>query len=480
MRPAENIKRLVKNARIIINPEIKKTALKELIDELEKPKTTRSAVTKPNMWRTIMKSPITKLAAAAVIVIAVLIGMNQLVGSAGSVAWGEVVRNIEASPGFVYRMKQTYNQEETGTIELNMMVYGSAQYGVRQDGYNDEEVTVQVYATLSDGAMTSVDHPNRTYYRTALADDALAEIENKEPKEAVREYLSAEYTKLGRRTIEGVEAEGIEIDRDPSEAEANFQVDSCVIQLWVAVDTGLPILVEVDTVGKNGTLEVHTVQDNFQWNVELDASEFEPDIPEDYTQMEVEMDGDGKASYKTTVKYDSKEVVGAKVRKWRFRDKHPERGYRLLSEDGQSATSIPESWADSPEHAVRIQEELDLQKQQGNRKLVRVSEIEVNGQLGSRLLLYEHNLSDGQTVRRSEFDPDDSGPWTVIDERRAALGKEVRQLLQEQLRQEEEGQELATTEERQVEGRVFTFKKWRLVLSDGSEAVYSAGRLKDD
>lgn len=480
MRPAENIKRLVKNARIIINPEIKKTALKELIDELEKPKTIRSAGTKPNMWRTIMKSPITKLAAAAVVVVAVLIGINQLGGSATSVVWGEVVRNIEASPGFVYRMKQTHNQQETGTIELNMMAYGSAQYGFRLDGYNDEEVTIQTYATLSDGAMTSVDHPNRTYYRTALADDALAEIENMEPKEAVREYLSAEYTKLGRRTIEGVEAEGIEIDRDPSEAKANFQVDSCVIQLWVAVDTGLPILVEVDTVGKNGTLEIHTVQDNFQWNVELDASEFEPDIPEDYTQMKVEIDADGGASFKTTVKYDSKEVVGAKVHKWRFRDKHPERGYRLLSEDGQSATSIPESWADSPEHAVRVMEELDLQKQQGNRELVRVSEIEVNGQLGSRFLLYEHNLSDGQTVRRGEFDPDDSGPWTVIDERRAALGKEVRQLWQEQLRQEEEGQELATTEERQVEGRVFTFKKWRLVLSDGSEAVYSIGRLKDD
>jgi hypothetical protein len=308
--------------------------------------------------------------------------------------------------------------------------------------------------------MTAVDHLSRTYSRRALPDDARAEIESMDPKDAVREFLSAEYTKLGHKTIEGIEAEGIEID-DPSQAEANFQVDSCVIQLWVAVDTGLPILIEVDTVGKNGTLEVHTVQDNFQWNVELDASEFEPDIPEDYTLMEVEIDADGGASYKTTVKYDSQEVAGAKIHKWRFRDKHPERGYRLLSEDGQSATSIPESWADSPEHAVRVKEELDLQKQQGNRKLVGVKEIEVNGQLGSRFLLYEHNLSDGQTIRRGEFDPDDSGPWTVIDERRAELRREVRQLWQEQLKQEEEGQELATTEERQVEGRVFTFKKWR-------------------
>ena len=428
----------------------------------------------PGIWRIIMKSRITKLAVAAVVVVAVLIGINQLGGSATSVVWGEVVRNIEANPGFVYRMKQTHNQQETGTIELNMMAYGSAQYGFRLDGYNDEEVTIQTYATLSDGAMTAVDHPNRTYYRTALADDALAELENMEPKEAVREYLSAEYTKLGRRTIEGIEAEGIEID-DPSEAKATFQVDSCVIQLWVAVDTGLPILVEVDTVGKNGTLEVHTVQDNFQWNVELDASEFEPNIPEDYTPMEVEIDADGVSSYKTTVKYDSQEVVGAKLHKWRFVEKHAEY-YHLESEDGQAGATIPESWADSPEHAVRVMEELDLLKQQGNRKLVRLSETKVNGQLDSRYLIYEYALSDGQVIEDGDFDPALTNTRTLVGVRQEELSR----LLRERRRQEEKGQELATTEERQVYGRVFTFKKRRFVLSDGTEVIHSIGRLKDD
>ena len=429
----------------------------------------------PGIWRIIMKSRITKLAVAAVVVVAVLIGINQLGGSATSVVWGEVVRNIEASPGFIYRMRQIYNEKETGTREFHMMVYGSAEYGMRMDSYLDPEFPIQTYATLSDGAMTSVDHPNRTYYRTALADDALAEIENMEPKEAVREYLSAEYTKLGRRTIEGVEAEGIEIDRDPSEAKATFQVDSCVIQLWVAVDTGLPILVEVDTVGKNGTLEVHTVQDNFQWNVELDASEFEPNIPEDYTPMEVEIDADGVSSYKTTVKYDSQEVVGAKLHKWRFVEKHAEY-YHLESEDGQAGATIPESWADSPEHAVRVMEELDLLKQQGNRKLVRVSETEVNGQLDSRYLIYEYALSDGQVIEDGDFDPALTNTRTLVGVRQEELSR----LLRERRRQEEKGQELATTEERQVYGRVFTFKKRRFVLSDGTEVIHSIGRLKDD
>jgi len=471
MRSSEDVQKLIRNAEMHSDPEANQAVLTDLLDQFDKTQEQEPAVMQPSIGRTIMKSPITKLAAAAVIVIAVLIGMNQLVGSAGSVAWGEVVRNIEASPGFVFRLRQTYIREETGTIELNTMVYGSAQYGVRHDGYNDEDVTVQIYAPLSDGAMTAVDHRSRTYSRRALPDDARAEIESMDPKEALREFLSAEYTKLGRKAVEGVEAEGIEIHR-PSESRANSQV---VMQLWVAVDTGLPILVEVDTVGKNGMLEVHTVQDDFRWNVELDASEFEPDIPEDYTLMEVEIDADDRTSFKPTVNSDSQKVVGAKLHKWRLEEKR-DKYYHLESEDGQAGAMLPESWADSPEHAVRVMEELDLLKQQGNRELARVSEIEVTGQLDSRYLFYKYALSDGQVIEDGGFDPDLTNPRTLVGERR----EELSQLLGERRKQEEEGQELAATEERQVQGRVFTFKKRRFVLSDGTEIVYSIGRLKDD
>jgi hypothetical protein len=75
-----------------------------------------------------------------------------------------------------------------------------------------------------------------------------------------------------------------------------------------------------------------------------------------------------------------------------------------------------------------------------------------------------------------DFEPDDPSQWTVIGKRQ----EELSQLLRERRRQEEKGQELATTEERQVHGRVFTFKKRRFVLSDGTEVIHSTGRLKDD
>ena len=464
MRSSEDVEKLIRNAEMHSDPEANQAVLTDLLHQFDKTQEQEPAAMQPSIGRTIMRSPITKIAAAAVLVIAVLIGMNHLGGSATSVVWGEVVRNVEASPGFIFQMKQIYHKETTGTMEIHNKVYGSAEYGVRMDGHLDPESPIQVYASRKEGAMILIDHSSKTYSRKPLTGDELAELEKMDPKECVSKMLSVGYIKLGRKTIDGIEAEGVEITNPAGasiSSEIPIEIDSHKAQLWVSVETGLPVLLESETSINNGMQRSHTIQDNFQWNVELDASEFEPDIPEDYTLREED---------------DSQEAAGAKIRKWRFRDKHPERGYRLLSEDGQAATSIPESWADSPEHAVRIQEELDLQKRQGNRELVEVREIEANGQLDSRFLLYEYNLSDGQTVRIPDFEPDYPSQWRVIGERQEELGR----LLRERREKEEKGKELATTEERQVHGRVFTFKKRRFVLSDGTEVIHSIGRLKDD
>ncbi|MFZ2146763.1 MAG: hypothetical protein WAV28_06035 [Sedimentisphaerales bacterium] len=166
-------------------------------------------------------------------------------------------------------------------------------------------------------------------------------------------------------------------------------------------------------------------------------------------------------------------VVGVKIHKYHFIDKHPKLGYLLQSEDGQTVTNVPESWADNPEHAVEVKEELDILKQQGNRKLVGVVETEVNGQLDSRWLSYEYHLSNGQMIETGEFDPDNPSPGTLTSEQR----EEFDQLWHEQLNTEN-WQKFITIEEKQMKGRVFSFTKWRLVLSDGTEVIYSHGKLK--
>ena len=82
MRPTENIKRFIRNARIKTNPDVNEAVLKSLLSELDKTKDEFSIFLQPSVWRIIMKSKITKLAAAAVlIIIAAVLGTHHFGGS---------------------------------------------------------------------------------------------------------------------------------------------------------------------------------------------------------------------------------------------------------------------------------------------------------------------------------------------------------------------------------------------------------------
>jgi len=84
MKPADEIKRLINKSDVRTSSQVDKRILGEALEHLEKLKQQRSAGTRPDMtpaipwriWRTIMTSSITKLAAAAVIVIAAVLAIN--------------------------------------------------------------------------------------------------------------------------------------------------------------------------------------------------------------------------------------------------------------------------------------------------------------------------------------------------------------------------------------------------------------------
>jgi outer membrane lipoprotein-sorting protein len=76
MKPADKIKELINKSDVTTDSEADKRILGEALEHLEKLKKKKLATTQPNIWRTIMKSRITKLAAAAAIVIIGLWMMN--------------------------------------------------------------------------------------------------------------------------------------------------------------------------------------------------------------------------------------------------------------------------------------------------------------------------------------------------------------------------------------------------------------------
>jgi hypothetical protein len=108
MRPTENIEKLINDLSDTTSADFDKRTVDDVLQALAKSKN-QPAATQPNMWRIIMKSRITKLAAAAVIIVAVLIGINHFGGSVDIVTPAYAIeQTIEACHSVRYLHIQSF------------------------------------------------------------------------------------------------------------------------------------------------------------------------------------------------------------------------------------------------------------------------------------------------------------------------------------------------------------------------------------
>ena len=282
MKSAENIEKLIKNLDldIDINPETDRTILGELSEVHEKSKKMKSALAEPNIRRTIMKNPITKLAAAAVIIIALLIGILLLGNSTTGVAWGEVLEKAEQIPTVIFDMTVEITYSESEKHQFQSEHYVAAHYGTRVNIYHNGELGTIQYKLPHKKVVYVIRPLKKKYKRKDLSDEQVALGHDRDdPRMWLKAISSADYTELGRADINGVIVEGIETEIT---GEANG-----VMRLWVDVETNLPVRIEVEELGmESGQMRPHKfVMDNFRWDVELDESVFEPNIPSDYEPM---------------------------------------------------------------------------------------------------------------------------------------------------------------------------------------------------
>jgi uncharacterized glyoxalase superfamily protein PhnB len=120
MKPAENIEKTVKNLYwgVDTNAQTDQEILTELFDTQKQSMKQHSAFIWPNIRRFIMKSPITKLA-AAVIIIAVIIGVNPFGNSKANILWADVAEHFESVPFFKLTIYLGYdNSPEAKKIEI--------------------------------------------------------------------------------------------------------------------------------------------------------------------------------------------------------------------------------------------------------------------------------------------------------------------------------------------------------------------------
>jgi hypothetical protein len=242
----------------------------------------KASVTPPNKRRNLMKIPMTKIAAAAVIILAVGFGLFESIdtGNKFGVVWADVAKKVQASRGLICRRIMTLS-DRPGEEDYRMIY--SCPTHTRTDQYEANQITWSRYCDYNARTMVRIEYDNKRYFRHTISEQEAQEHRDEtSPKVWAQKFLSAECRNLGQKIINGILCEGLETTDQTVVGESDPPVDSAVLQLWVSVETGYPVLLEGSAVRVADGVRIEVVLDQFQWDVELDPSEFEPKIPPDY------------------------------------------------------------------------------------------------------------------------------------------------------------------------------------------------------
>lgn len=287
MKPADDIKKLFEKAKVTAGTETDSHIIGDALNALKN----RSVTRQENIWSTIMNRRITKFAAAAVIIIAVMVGINQFGGSIDgtSVAWADITEKVNQIYTYTYNLHATFTGGTKGQCQMETKAYFSSEHGLRTDMYMDGKLGMIQHLDLANKRITGIMPEQKKYVNMQLNDEHIQKMNQKgegDPRYLIEQFLSLEYTELGLDVIDGVEVEGIET-ADPRYSGGIFE--GFIGRLWVDVETDLPVRLEMEMqmppiAGKDlGTMNM--VLDSFQWDVYIDPTIFEPNLPSDYTAL---------------------------------------------------------------------------------------------------------------------------------------------------------------------------------------------------
>jgi len=300
MKPSDQIHELMKEYRMTPTSEMDTRVHDDISKMLREIKNTASVAKQPTAWRTVMRKPITKLAAAAAVIVAAAILLSNI-PSDGSVVWAEVLANVNRAGAFGYRLKMNLAGmiEGNNGSELNADVRVSSEHGVRIDSYRQGRLDAKMYFSTAEKRTVTVMPKERTQLRMTLTDALFEKIarENGDPRKMVEKFTKYYDSELGRRTINGIEVEGIAC-HDPIIAEgvlsgaAGRMVGSVVGRLWADTEDFLPVRLEVEILTDSGEKLIDIVACDYQWDIPIEPNEFALRIPDDDSATSVVITAD--------------------------------------------------------------------------------------------------------------------------------------------------------------------------------------------
>jgi hypothetical protein len=249
-----------------------------------------------SLRNTIMKSPLTKIAIAAVVIVACVIGLSLWRTTGSGIALADVLARIEKVKAYRFQLNTKVTGEEPNkpysseirATWLRSQEYGSKSIWERLDPNGGESTFVEAYFLPQKKTAISITHKEKKYSRIEFDDRWAEQWPQTDPRTFLKKIVECKHESLGRSTIDGIEVEGFQTT-DPNwvgNMKNKVEVD---VKMWADAKTRLPVRYDFttayfDQMGDKIITHQHIVMHDFQWDVVVDAAEFEPPvIPDDYT-----------------------------------------------------------------------------------------------------------------------------------------------------------------------------------------------------
>ena len=263
--------RLVKNGKAVAQSDLEDDVMNQVVREQNiRLKAAGKAAAGLKLRRLIMKSPVTRIAAAAAVIIVAVLGINYMM--APSVTWAQVVEPLLKARTLILDVVVSMGpdvDEDTGPVVHDVIVDQRIRRVI-----STQEHVVNIFDTDSAKMLTlhtegkiavytdiagPLQEQTQNYVATLL--DIITDLQNNPDFEA---------EELGEKEIDGQKVIGF--------SAGDFTI-------WADAETGLPVRIE----GQSPRLSM--VYKNFQFNVP--AEQLEPlvsmDIPEGYTEQKNEL-----------------------------------------------------------------------------------------------------------------------------------------------------------------------------------------------
>jgi len=279
MSSAEKIKKLFAKSEVTVNSKVDDRIVGDALTALNESEQIKSLSAESNIWRIVMKDRITKFAAAAIIIIAVMLGINYISGSpdGASIAWADVLENVEAARTvmYIHEFESSDKKEvfETRIMEPYYSRIDVIAYHSRADVMGSDEMYKVAIGN------TKLNKNLLLYPNTKMAvigdDDVSPGDEIRAYERLKKDFRDGTEKNLGRVKLNGRDTVCFEISKDNKK-----------ITVWADPNTALPIQIE-EISEENGDRRKFLRRD-IRFDMKLDEQLFSMVPPADYCLMDLE------------------------------------------------------------------------------------------------------------------------------------------------------------------------------------------------